>query len=612
MPKVSNIAEEIKDRADIVDYIGRVVKLRKRGVLWEGLCPFHVEKTPSFKVYDDSQHYHCYGCGASGDVISFYMKYHNLNFVEAATRLAEELHIDWAPGGRYESESRKKEYYAINREAALYYHQALREPDNPGYLYLAERGISKETMTSFGLGYAGGSRDGLCRRLVSKGIPLEKPAEMTLIVKEGREYRDRYYSRVMFPIMNVTGKVIGFSARTIDPREKEKQIAKYINSSESDIFHKKDHLYALNRTKDAISAAGRTAILVEGQIDVVSVWQHGVPNVTASLGTALTEQQARLLTRFADHVVLAYDMDESGRDAAVKAGEILRLAGLEVKVMSLPAGKDPDEFIRAKGREAFLKQVESAVPYLEYRLTRILEGYDLGEKEGTVAFLKEAADVLAGGMSPVERDYYVKWLERVTGISAYAIEEEAKARGALTDNTGFNPHIYVNGAETLGGSDEPGNSAWGDAAVKIQRRLIGLLVHTPEFLVDLRGREQQFTSPELARLFLAVTRIIEESVDGVPGPQDITALLEVEEAVALRGIISEVESTIGDDPAMELGNYLAQLDEAELKDRRSRVNRTLAELLAKDDYDRESASQLTLEIDKINENLLAIRERIKG
>jgi DNA primase len=634
VPGITNIAEEIKEKADIADHIGRVVKLRKRGVLWEGLCPFHSEKTPSFKVYDDSQHYHCYGCGASGDVISFYMKYYNLNFIEAATRLAEELRIDWNPGKGYESEARKKEYYAINREAALYYHRALRTPDNPGYRYLAGRGIASDTMTAFGLGYADRSRDGLCRHLAAGGASLEKAAEMTLIVKDGGSFRDRYYERVMFPIMNVAGMVIGFSARTIDPGEKEKGIAKYINSSESDIFHKKDHLYALNRTKGPIAAAGRTALLVEGQLDVVSVWQHGVANVTASLGTALTEQHARLLKRFADHVILAYDMDESGREAAVKGGEILRAAGIGVKVMSLPYGKDPDEFIRAKGREAFIQQVENATPYLEYRLTHLLAEHDVEGKEGVVAFLKDAAVVLAG-VSPVERDYYVKWLEQMTGISASAIEEEALARARLAGKAGRGAHGYGSGErrasgyggradEGVGAPDSSGRGvprataafagaggpAWAAAAADIQRRLIGLLVYDPSFLADLRGREQQFTSPELSRLFLAVAEIIEETPGETPDPQGIIDALGPEDAAALRGIIAGV--FIENDPAKQLQNYLAQFDEAELKDRRARVVKARAELLAKDDYDKESIGQLTLEIDEIDRELSETMERIRG
>jgi DNA primase len=629
LPETVNIAEEIKDRADIADHIGRVVKLRKRGVLWEGLCPFHGEKTPSFKVYDDSQHYHCYGCGASGDVINFYMKYYNLNFIEAATRLAEELNIDWKPGGKYESESHKKEYYAINREAAMYYHRALRAPGNPGYAYLSERGIASDTMTAFGLGYASGGSGGLCEHLTEKGVSLEMAAEMTLIVKDGAGYKDRYYDRVMFPLMNVTGMVVGFSARTIDPKEKERKIAKYINSSESNIFHKKDNLYAINRTKDSISASGRTAILVEGQMDVVSVWQHGVTNVTASLGTALTEGQARLLKRFADRVVLAYDMDESGRDAATKGGMILRSAGLDVKVMSLPSGKDPDEFIRAKGRDAFLEQAESAAPFLEYRLTRILGGYDMERKEGAVAFLREAAGVIAG-MSPVERDYYVKWLEQVTGISASAIEEEAKIRGASSQGQGRVNRGHEDGGGTVFGqgrgisgrnagdvsgggaaaSPVASDPAWAAAALGIQRGLIGLLVHDPAFLSDLRGRERQFTSPDLARIFLAVSGAVEGASDAGDVANDVSAMLDQADADALREITGGV--VIEEDPARQLRNYLARLDEEELKNRRARVVKTRAGLLELDDYDRESVGQLTAEIDEIEKELAEKKERERG
>jgi DNA primase len=384
-------------------------------------------------------------------------------------------------------------------------------------------------------------------------------------------------------------------------------------------------------------------LLVEGQLDVVSVWQHGVANVTASLGTALTEQHARLLKRFADHVVLAYDMDESGRDAAVKGGEILRAAGIDVKVMSLTYGKDPDEFIRAKGREAFVGEMGNAAPYLEYRLTHILGAHDVEGKEGVVAFLKDAAGVLAG-VSPVERDYYVKWLEQMTGISAFAIEEEALARadlagragrGARGPNSGGGrggdgggegraPEYGGRSAGGAGAGGPPGarvpraavtssgagGPAWAAAAVDIQRRLIGLLVYDPSFLADLRGREQQFTSPELSRLFLAVAEIIEESAEEAPDPQRIMDALGPEDAAALREIVSGV--FIENDPAKQLRNYLAQFDEAELKARRERVVKARAELLSKDDYDRESVGQLTLEIDEIDRELSETIERIRG
>jgi len=607
LQEITNIAEEIKERADLIDHIGRVVKLRKRGVLWEGLCPFHGEKTPSFKVYEDSQHYHCYGCGASGDVISFYMKYYNLNFIEAATKLAAELNIDWAPGGKYEEASHKKEYGDINRESALYYHQRLKEPDNPGFKYLAERGILAGTMTAFGLGYASGGGDGLCRHLIDKGVSLEKAAEMTLIVKEGGGYKDRYYNRIMFPLMNVTGMVIGFSARTIDPKEKEKKIAKYINSSESRIFHKKDNLYAINRTKDAISAANRTAILVEGQMDVVSVWQHGVANVTASLGTALTEHQAKLLKRFADHVVLAYDMDESGRDAAMKGGDILRAAGLSVRVMSLPSGKDPDEYIRANGREAFISQTGAAAPYLEYKLTRILGRYDLEEKEGTVSFIKATAPVLAG-MSPVERDYYVTWLEQMTGISAAAIEEEANISGKnRTEAASRSPHIY--GAKKDAG-DAAARSAVKDAAsVALQWHLIRLLIHDIAFLADLRGREQDFTSPDLARIFHAIVAASEEAPDDMVDIGAITEGLGDEDAAMLQQIRAEV--FIEDDPRRQLQNCLAKIDESGLEDRKARVARALAALID-DGNDPEAIEQLSQELNEISKELSETKERIRG
>jgi hypothetical protein len=371
-------------------------------------------------------------------------------------------------------------------------------------------------------------------------------------------------------------------------------------------------------------------------------------------------------------------MDESGRDAATKGGMILRSAGLDVKVMSLPSGKDPDEFIRAKGRDAFMEQAESAAPFLEYRLTRILGGYDMERKEGAVAFLREAAGVIAG-MSPVERDYYVKWLEQVTGISASAIEEEAAIRGASSrgsgpvrasrgrtggdlsefgvggvgggrsrgisgsggygggdggsygDGGGYGGYDGYDGdvpggAAGRGGSGSGGagsggavtasapaalsDPAWAAASLDIQRGLIGLLVHNPAFLPDLRGRERQFTSPELTRIFLAVSGAIERESGAGDAAMDVPAMLDQADAEALREVARGV--FIEEDPARQLRNYLARLDEEELKDRRARVVKTRAGLLGLDDYDSESVGQLTAEIDEIEKELAETRERERG
>jgi DNA primase len=618
LAEISNIAEEIKDRADIVDHIGRVVKLRKRGALWEGLCPFHGEKTPSFKVYEDSRHFHCFGCGASGDVINFYMKYYNLDFMETAMRLAEELNIDWRPGGKYESEAKKDDYYNINREAAVFYHEALRVPGNPAFEYLSGRGLSSDTMRAFGLGYADRSRDGLCRHLIDKGLSLEKAAEMTLIFADGGDFRDRYFGRVMFPIMNVRGKVVGFSSRTLDPDEKAR---KYVNSSESKIFKKKEHLYALGSTKDFISSSGRTAILVEGQMDVISVWQHGVKNVAGTGGTSLTAEQARLLKRYADKIILAFDMDGAGREAALRGGEVLRAAGLDVRVMSY-GGKDPDEFIRAKGREAFLAQAEAASPFLEYKLTQIMSGFDLGHKDGAVMFLKEASMVLSL-MSPVERDYYVKWLESMTGISASAIEEET----ALARPKGMATVDAPKSAEHSSLSSSVSRSApFAEAArMELQRHILRLLLHEPAFLADLRGREKIFVNPQLARIFAAAEDMAENSPDEY-GPDAVMSSLAPEDADVLKRVMSTV--FIESNPRRQLENCLAKADEDELCEKKMQVERALARMLdgadsadgadgadgsdgpdSAEDEHSEDIKQLSQQLSEINNELLKVKER---
>jgi DNA primase len=333
-------------------------------------------------------------------------------------------------------------------------------------------------------------------------------------------------------------------------------------------------------------------------MDVVSVWQHGVAHVTASLGTALTEQQARLLARFADRVILAYDMDEAGQAAATKGGEVLRAAGLDVRVMSLPSGKDPDEYIRAHGREDFLAQAEAAMPYLEYRLTRLLAGFDLEQKEGAVAFLKTASGVLAG-MSPVERDYYVKWLGERTGISASAIDAEAGARAAAQEipRPHPRPRPLAVQARTSPRDRE-----------RMQRVLLRLLLHDAAFLADLRGRGQDFTSPDLARIFHAAVAAAEDATDGIVDVDALEAELSEEDAGTLRSIMKEV--LVEEDPRRQLESCLAQIDKDHLSERSLRVNKALTELIA-NDGDREKILQLHEELNEINKELSEAKERIR-
>jgi len=300
-----NTIEEIKSRCNIVDIVGRVVPLKRTGANHKGLCPFHNEKTPSFVVSEAKQRFTCFGCGATGDTIEFIQKYYNLEFSEAVEKLAAECGVVIETD--FKKSEKKDLQYQINREAATYFYKAFREKANPAATYMQKRGITPEVLNLFGIGYADGEWDSLYQHLKSKGYDEDKLLDLGLISESKGKYYDKFRSRVIFPIISTGGKVIGFGGRSLGD-----DMPKYLNSQESSVFQKKNNLYALNLTKQEIGKSGY-GILVEGYMDVISLYQYGVRNVAASLGTALTENQARLLKRYTGQVVLSYDADEAGK-----------------------------------------------------------------------------------------------------------------------------------------------------------------------------------------------------------------------------------------------------------------------------------------------------------
>lgn len=415
MSAENNTVDEIKSRCNIVDVIGRVVPLKRAGSNYKGRCPFHNEKTPSFVVSETKQIFTCFGCGATGDVIGFVEQYYQLDFMQSIEKLADEYGITVRRGFR--KNEHKEEAYNINREAAKFFFRAFREKANPGYEYMKGREITPQVLNKFGIGYADGEWDSLYRHLTGMGFKKEKLLELGLISQSGGKYYDKFRNRVMFPIMNTSGKVIGFGGRVIGDGN-----PKYLNSQESSVFLKKNNLYGLNITRQEIGKEDR-AILVEGYMDVISLYQSGVRNVSASLGTALTENQARILKRYTGNVVLSYDADEAGIKAALRGLDILHKEGCKVRVLHVTDGKDPDEFVKKHGKLAFQKLVEEALPFADYKLSILRKEHDISATEGRIDFLKQAAAVLRA-LSPVEQDIYIKKLASETKISEGAIRLE--------------------------------------------------------------------------------------------------------------------------------------------------------------------------------------------
>ena len=421
-----NTVEEIKSRCNIVDVIGRVVTLKKAGSIYKGLCPFHKEKTPSFVVYETSQRYKCFGCNEGGDVISFVQKYYNLDFREAVEMLAKEygIEVNFSTGGSRKTE----EFYELNRLAARFFYKSLREKDNPGYMYMRKRGISNETLKTFGIGYADNEWTSLIdfmkgETINGEQIDQDKLVEVGLASKKNDRYYDKFRGRVIFPIQNTGGKVIGFGGRIIANGE-----PKYLNSSDSVAFKKGSNLYALNVTKDYIKKEDRI-ILVEGYMDVISLYQAGVRNVSASLGTALTENQAKLIMRYTPNVILSYDADNAGQNATLRGLDILYHEDCRASVLVVNEGKDPDEFIRANGRDAYLELAGAALPFGDYKLAKAREKYDMNDGQQKLSYLHDAIKILKG-MKPVEADLYIGVISQETGVSETAIRREYEGEPA--------------------------------------------------------------------------------------------------------------------------------------------------------------------------------------
>ena len=408
-----DIVDRVRSVADIVRTVGEFLPLRKAGRRHVGLCPFHPEKTPSFSVDEQKQLFYCFGCGAGGDVFKFVMLHEKLDFPEALKLLAEKNGIETArPGRRADTGPRglRDRLYEANALAASYYRAALAsaEAGRSGREYLAKRGITRETIERLGIGYAPRAWDGLKSHLQSKGFT---PAELTtsgLLVPraDGSGAYDRFRERIVFPIVSPTGKTLGFGGRTIAAPQGGMQEPKYLNSPETPVYSKGDTLYGLYTARDAFKKE-RVAVLVEGYLDFASLFQAGIENVVASLGTAFTDGHAKLLARYVEEVVIAYDGDTAGKAAALRCMIPLAAKGLKVRVLRLPEGEDPDVFVRHAGADGVRKALGSAPHHMEHVIAEASSGRDLRSPGEQVAALNRILPHLAAIESVIERNRYV-------------------------------------------------------------------------------------------------------------------------------------------------------------------------------------------------------------
>lgn len=419
-----DVINEIKYRNDIETVISQYVTLKRRGKNLVGLCPFHGEKTPSFTVYPETSSFYCFGCGVGGDVFTFTGLIENLDYIESIKHLAEKSGVTLPDSGYDDSMLRlKNRIYDINKETGRFFHACLLTDEGKWARdYLLGRGLSMSTIKHFGLGAAPDSWDALINHLKAKGYTIEEMLTANVIGKSNRgSFYDRFRRRVMFPIINIRGNVVGFSGRAM-PGE-DKQGGKYVNTSDTPVYKKSSNLFGMNFAKNHCA---ERIILVEGNMDVITLHQAGFKNAVAPLGTAFTEEQANLLARYTKEVILTMDADEAGRKAIRRATEILEKTGLKTRVISIPDGKDPDEFIKKNGPDRFRALIDGAVSDVEYKLLMAAKDIDLDADDGKLKYLSAAAEIIAEQSDIMTRDIYIGRLSDKYGVSRTALETKVK------------------------------------------------------------------------------------------------------------------------------------------------------------------------------------------
>lgn len=478
------VINEIKYRNDIEQVISQYSVLKRRGKNLVGLCPFHSEKTPSFTVYPENGSFYCFGCGVGGDVITFTSLIENLDYVESIKLLAERSNITLPQDG-YDNtfQKVKNTVYDINRETAKFFHNYLMSDEGKWALdYYKERGLSLKTIKHFGLGAAPDSWDALINHLKSKGFTISDMVTANVVgISQRGSYYDRFRKRAMFPIINIRGNIVGFSGRAM-PGE-DKQGGKYVNTSDTPVYKKSENLFGINYAKNFCS---EQMILVEGNMDVISLHQAGFENVVAPLGTAFTPEQANLIARYTKEIILMLDADAAGQKAIKRAEEILRNTGLSVRVVSIPNGKDPDEYIKTQGPERFKALLEGAVSNMEYKLLMAAQGLDLSNDDGRLKYLSLAAEIIASSDNVMERDIYIGRLCEKYGVSRTAlstkVDELRKKNIRAVKKAEINEVIHPKFSKD-DINPERRNSVRGTAA---EETVISILWQHPDFYSEIK------------------------------------------------------------------------------------------------------------------------------
>ena len=526
---------ELAERNDIVDVVSGYVRLSKKsGSNLFGLCPFHSEKTPSFSVSPDKQIYHCFGCGKGGGVINFIMEIENLSFPEAVEFLARRVGMELPEQADDHESRRRARMLALNRDSARYFHDQLSTPGAQiAREYIAKRQISKKMVTAFGLGFAPDGWSGLIDAMHAKGYTDYELFDAGL-VRRGKSggYYDTFRRRLMFPVIDVRGNVIGFSGRVLGDGE-----PKYMNSPETLVFNKSRNLFALNLAKKSKSGY---IILSEGNIDVVSLHQAGFDSAVASLGTSLTPEQARIISRYTNEVIIAYDNDGAGIKASQRAIGILEKLDLKVKVLRVNGAKDPDEFIRLKGADAFRNLLEGAENQVDYRLRAVTDKYDLSVDEQKVEFLKEASELVARLPGSVERQVYAMRVASMAGVNADVVAGETeRRRKKLLRQSRREDSREQSRPERQSQPAEKAFRYENPASAVAEEGVIRLLYLEPELINAPLPPAEEFSSPVLAHIYTEICGMLRAGQK--VSTTTLTALLSPEEISLVVNIIQKPE-----------------------------------------------------------------------
>ena len=585
------ILEKIKSQNDIVDVISERVRLKKSGRNFTGLCPFHNEKTPSFSVSQEKQIYKCFGCGEAGNVISFVMKEKNLPFVEAVKYLANRANIPLESNNGEKSKTAKKKdlLYRVNVEAAKFFFSNLIN-NQSAKEYFLNRGIKEQTIKKFGLGFANDSWNSLMFYLRRKGVNdilLEEAGLISVNKEKGTKY-DRFRNRVMFPVFDYQGRVIGFGGRVLDDSK-----PKYLNSPETLVFQKGTNLYGLNfALKHNLNE--RYFIIVEGYMDLISLHQYGITNVVASLGTALTINQARLLKRYADKVIISYDADMAGQMATLRGLEILRTAGFDVRVLNIPQGKDPDEYVRSNGREAFLKLINSSEPLIDYRMKKAEEGIDFKNSQSLILYAKRIMDIISD-LDPVEKDVYIKKASENTGIKEQTLYDILKSKIKVSGENNFRNNKEEYGSKLY---VEPG-------FLKAERAILKIMLENKEYLqyIEERISENDFILLEHKEIFTIIMLAKGKNINNIDS--FIESKLNNTKSIGELVKIREENIFFAEDIKFQINDFINEIHSYKLK---QRINQLKKEVKILENQGKiEESINLAIELSSLTKKLKEIK-----